>query len=135
MDKLRVLVVDDHAAVRGRIRLLVDGQQDMEVVGEAARGDEAIEMAVQLQPGLVLIDIGMPGMNGIEATRLIKERLPEAMVIALTMYNDEEFYLALVEAGASGYVLKDAESEELLSAIKEVREGHILPSPRRPGLP
>ena len=130
MDKLRILIVDDHAAVRERIRLLLDGQPDMEVVGEAAGGEEGVVRAVQLRPEVVLFDIAMPGMNGIEATRQIKRVLPDAHVLAVTMYDDEEFYFALVRAGGSGYIRKDAEPEELLRAIRAVREGQVLRSPR-----
>lgn len=128
MDKLRILIVDDHAAIRERIRLLLDGQPDMEVVSEAAGGAEGVVKAVQFRPELVLLDIAMPGMNGIEATRQMKKALPNVHVLAVTTEDDEEFQLALVRAGGSGYIRKDAEPEELLRAIRAVREGPALRS-------
>jgi len=129
MSKLRVLIVDDHGIVRAGIRSLLDGQSDMEVVGEAAGGEEAIEKANELKPDLVLMDIAMPGMNGIEATRRIKEELPDTSVLVLSMHDDEEFFFPVLRAGASGYILKEAEPQELLYAIRTVHLGHIFLSP------
>ena len=129
MSKLRVLIVDDHGIVRAGIRSLLDGQSDMEVVGEAAGGEEAIEKANELKPDLVLMDIAMPGMNGIEATRRIKEEVPDTSVLVLSMHDDEEFFFPVLRAGASGYILKEAEPQELLYAIRTVHLGHIFLSP------
>ncbi len=129
MSKLRILIVEDHGIVREGIRSLLEGQPDIEVVGEAAEGEEAVEKAVQLQPELVLMDIAMPGMNGIEATRRIKKELPEVAVLILTMHDDEEFFFPVLRAGASGYILKDADSQELLYAIRVVRRGQAFLSP------
>ena len=129
MSKLRVLIVDDHGIVRAGIRSLLEGQSDIEVVGEAAGGEEAIEKARGLRPDLVLMDIAMPGMNGIEATRRIKEELPDISVLVLSMHDDEEFFFPVLRAGASGYILKEAEPQELLYAIRTVHLGHIFLSP------
>ncbi|MFC2014758.1 response regulator [Chloroflexota bacterium] len=129
MDKFRILIVDDHGIVRAGIRSLLEGQADIEVVGEAAGGEEAIEKALQLQPELVLMDIAMPGMNGIEVTRQIKEELPDTSVLVLSMHDDEEFFFPVLRAGASGYILKEAEPQELLYAIRTVRQGQVFLSP------
>ncbi len=129
MSKLRVLIVDDHGVVRAGIRSLLDTETDMEVVGEAARGEEALEKVRRLHPELVLMDIAMPGMNGIEATRRIKEEFPDICVLVLTMHDDEEFFFPVLRAGASGYVLKGAEPKELLHAIQVVISGEVFLSP------
>jgi len=129
MGKLRILIVDDHGIVRAGIRSLLEGQPDIEVVGEAAGGEEAIEKALQLQPELVLMDIAMPGMSGIEATHRIKEELPGISVLVLSMHDDEEFFFPVLRAGASGYILKEAEPRELLYAIHTVNQGNVFLSP------
>ncbi len=129
MSKLRVLIVDDHGIVRAGIRSLLVAETDMEVVGEATRGEEALEKVRELHPELVLMDIAMPGMNGIEATRRIKEEFPDVCVLVLTMHDDEEFFFPVLRAGASGYVLKEAEPKELLYAIQVVINGEIFLSP------
>jgi two-component system response regulator NreC len=123
------LIVDDHPIVRTGIRSLLEGQSDIEVVGEAARGEDAIEQAMRLQPGLVLMDIAMPGMNGIEATRRIRKELPDTSVLILTMHDDEEFFFPMLRAGASGYILKETEPQELLHAIRLVHQGQAFLSP------
>ncbi|MDP2729467.1 MAG: response regulator transcription factor [Dehalococcoidales bacterium] len=129
MSKLHILIVDDHGIVRAGIRSLLEGQPDIEVVGEAAGGEEAIEKAVQFQPDLVLMDIAMPGMNGIEATYRIKKELPHTRVLVLSMHDDEEFFFPVLRAGASGYILKEAEPQELLYAIHTVHQGNVFLSP------
>ncbi len=129
MSKLRVLIVDDHSVVRVGIRSLLETETDMEVVGEATRGEEALEKVRKLHPELVLMDIAMPGMNGIEATRRIKEEFPDICVLVLTMHDDEEYFLPVLRAGASGYVLKEAEPKELLHAIQVVINGEAFLSP------
>ncbi len=129
MSKLRILIVDDHPIVRAGIRLLLEGEPDIKVIGEAARGEEAVEKAMQLHPELVLMDIAMPGMNGIEATRRIKKELPDLHVLVLSMHDDEEFFFPVLRAGASGYVLKEAEPQELLYAIRVVSQGQVFLSP------
>jgi len=129
MGKVRVLIVDDHGIVRAGIRSLLEGQDDIEVAGEATGGEEGVAKAIELKPDLVLMDIAMPDVNGIEATRRIKERLPDTSVLVLSMHDDEEFFFPVLRAGASGYILKEAEPQELLYAIRTVHEGHIFLSP------
>ncbi|MEE8412974.1 MAG: response regulator transcription factor [Dehalococcoidales bacterium] len=129
MSKIRILIVDDHGIVRAGIRSLLEGESDIEVVGEAAGGEEAIEKAAQFRPDLVLMDIAMPGMNGIEATKRIKMELPDTSVLVLSMHDDEEFFFPVLRAGASGYILKEAEPQELLYAIHTVHQGHVFLSP------
>lgn len=129
MGVLRVLLVDDHPVVRLGIRSLLDSQPDISVVGEASTGEEAIHKALQLKPELVLMDIAMPGMSGIEATRRIKQELPDIHVLVLTMHDDEEFFFPVLRAGASGYVLKECEYQELLYAVRLVPQGQVFLSP------
>ena len=129
MDQLRILIVDDHAVVRAGIRSLLEGQPDLQIVGEAAGGEEAIQKVAELHPELILMDIAMPGMNGIEVTRRIKKDFPNISVLVLTMHDDEEFFFPVLRAGASGYVLKEAEPQDLLNAIRVVRQGQVFFSP------
>lgn len=123
MSKIRVLVVDDHAMFREGIRSLLQGYDDIEIVAEATDGREAIEKACQLAPQVVLMDIGMPVMNGLEATRRIHKEAPGARVLALTQYEDSEYILSMLRAGAKGYVAKTATASELVSAIRTVHKG------------
>jgi two-component system response regulator NreC len=129
MSKLRILLVEDHGIVRAGIRSLLESQPDMEVIGEASRGEEGITRALELKPDLVIMDITMPGMNGIEATRHIKKELPNTIVLALTIHDDDEFFFPVLRAGASGYILKEASPDELLGAIRTVSKGQIFLSP------
>ncbi len=127
--KIRVLIVDDHAIVRAGIRLLLNSQPDIEAIGEAENGKEGLARARELSPDVVLMDINMPDMDGIQATRAIKEALPEMRVLALTMHEDSRYFFQMLKEGALGYVLKGAESGELLSAIRAVYQdkAFILP--------
>ncbi|MBC7247502.1 MAG: response regulator transcription factor [Actinobacteria bacterium] len=120
---LRVMVVDDHRLVREGLIGLLRLNPEIEVVGEAANGDEAVARAKALKPDVVLMDISMPGMNGITATRLIKKALPDTKVIMLTMLDQEGYVYESVKAGATGYLLKNAGLEELVKAVKEVHRG------------
>lgn len=130
MEKIRVLIADDHAIVRAGVRLLLESQSDIEVVGEAVDGNAAVEMAQDLEPDLVLMDVAMPNMNGLEATQLIKERSPGVQVLALTMHEDERYFFRILQAGASGYVVKGASPADLLAAIRAVAQGqaYLYPS-------
>jgi DNA-binding NarL/FixJ family response regulator len=119
-DKIRVLLADDHAIVRESTRSILDTQPDMKVVGEASNGVEAVRLAQELRPDVIVMDIEMPEMNGLEATRAILDQCPEASVLVLTAHDDEEHIFALLEAGADGYVLKSARLAELLRAIRAV---------------
>ncbi|MGQ9474947.1 MAG: response regulator [Actinomycetota bacterium] len=120
---VRVLVVDDHRLVREGLVSLLRLNPEIEVVGEASGGEEAVARARSLKPDVVLMDISMPGMNGITATRLIKKDLPESKVIMLTMLDQEGYVYEAVKAGATGYLLKNAGMDELVKAIKEVHKG------------
>lgn len=129
MAKIRVLVVDDHGIVRAGIRSMLEAQSDLEVVGEAASGPEALRKAEQLLPDVVLMDLAMQGMSGIEAIKELRRRLPSVHVLALTIQDNEEYFFPVLRAGALGYVLKEAEPEELLAAIRTVHQGAAFLSP------
>ena len=128
-DTIRVLVADDHTIFRAGVRLLLEAEPDIDVVGEALDGNEAIALAESLRPDVILMDIAMPGTNGLEATRLIKARFPDMHVLVLTMHHTDEYFFEMLKAGASGYVLKGAETSELISAIREVSRGEVFLHP------
>jgi len=119
---IRVLVVDDHAILRDGIRSILESQEDIVVVGEASDGAEALEYVGNLLPDIVLMDISMPKTNGLEATRLIKERFPQVKVLILTQHDNREYIAPALGAGASGYVLKRSGRREMLNAIRQVHE-------------
>jgi len=121
----RLLLVDDHAVVRSGLRMLLQGQRDMEIVGEAGTAAEALSAAAEVKPDVILMDIGLPDKSGIEATREIKARFPRVAVVALTIHEDEEYFFKMLDAGASGYVPKRAAPEELLSAIQVAAAGEV----------
>jgi DNA-binding NarL/FixJ family response regulator len=129
MNKIRVLVVDDHPIVREGICALLAVVGDIEVVGEAANGSEAIDMTRELQPDVVLMDIAMPIMGGLEATRRICREFPRIKVLILTQYDDKEYVLPVIEAGATGFVSKAAASSELIAGIRSVHRGDSYLSP------
>lgn len=124
--RIRLILADDHAVVRSGLRMLLDAQPGMEIVGEAESGSEALEKVKSLHPDVVLMDIAMPDMNGIEATRRIKEIAPDTAVLALTMHEDDEYFFEMLYAGASGYVPKRAAPEELVNAIHTVNRGEVF---------
>ncbi len=126
---IRVMLVDDHALVREGTRRLLETESDVEVVAEAASGEEAIEAAKTLRPAIAIMDIAMPGMGGIEATRVIKERCPETAVLVLSAYDDEPYLMALLEAGAAGFLLKNVHGQELINAIRAVARGESVLQP------
>jgi DNA-binding NarL/FixJ family response regulator len=127
--KTRVLVADDHAIVRDGIRALLTAAGDLEVVGEASSGLEAIELATRLEPDLVLMDIAMPGLGGLEATLEIRKRLPRVKVVVLSQYSEPEYVRRFLKAGVSGYVLKRAAGAELVAAIRAVLRGGLVLDP------
>ena len=129
MQKQTVLVADDHSILREGLCALLSNAPDLEVIGEAENGQDAINKARQLQPELVVLDLSMPIINGTEAIRVIKQRNPEIKIIALTVHKSEEYVRATLDAGADGYVLKDDTSNDLLSAIRSARKGKIHLSP------
>ena len=120
MNKIKVLLVDDHAIMRDGIRVLLGNNQDIEIVGEAADGEEALEKTWQLAPDVIIMDIAMPGLNGLEATRLIKKDYPGVKILILTQYDSKEYVLSALKAGASGYLPKRALGTELITAINVV---------------
>ena len=130
MKKIRVLIVDDHAVVRAGIRLLLDSQPDMKVVGEAQDGREGLAKVQTLKTDVILMDITMPDMGGVEATQAIKKTCPQVQVLALTMHEDAAYFFQMLQAGASGYVVKGADPSELLSAIRAVSQNkaYLFPS-------
>jgi two-component system response regulator NreC len=130
MSKTRVLLTDDHALFRQGIRTLLSAEPDIEVVGEAANAADAVNLARQARPDVVLMDIGMTGMSSFEATRLIRKERPETRVVFLSMYDDEDYVAECVDLGASGYILKECPSDQLLTAIRDVQHGGSYLSPR-----
>src|SRR5512140_2234224 len=122
MSKIRVLIADDHALFREGIRALLTGYDDIEVVGEAADGREAIEQAKILSPDIVMMDIAMPGLGGLEATLELKNLFPDMKILILTQYSDREYVYRFLKAGVSGYVLKRAAGTELVAAIRAVHQ-------------
>ena len=122
---IRLLLVDDHAVVRSGLRTLLEQEADLDIVGEAGTAREAVEQVKDLQPDLVLMDIGLPDRSGIEATQTIKRAWPQVAVVALTIHEDEEYFFPMLQAGASGYVPKRAAPEELLTAIRTAALGEI----------
>jgi len=124
--KVRVLVAEDHAVVREGIRMILDAQEDVEVVGEACDGDEALRLARQLLPDVVVMDISMPRMNGVEATREIKRLYPDMQVLILTMHEEESYVFQLLRLGAAGYVLKRAAATDLVEGVRAASRGEAF---------
>jgi len=126
---MKIIIADDHKIVREGLRALIDKQQGMEVVGEADNGRLVVQMAKDLSPDVVIMDIAMPDMNGIEASRSILAELNNVKIIGLSMHSDRRFVVEMLKAGASGYLLKDCAFEELIQAIRTVHSDHIYLSP------
>ena len=129
MDKIKILIVDDHPMIRAGMQSLLQAEPDFSVIGEACDGEEAVRKAGELKPDVVIMDIVMPKLNGIEATRLIKQASPSTAILVLTAYSDLFYILGLLEAGACGYLLKDASGYELVGAIRAVRSGESVLDP------
>lgn len=129
MEKIRILLADDHRLFREGLKVLLASIADMEIVAEAASGDEVIQLAEQNVPDVILMDIQMPGLNGLEATRRILSRSPHIGILMLTMFDDDESVFMAMRAGARGYILKGADQEELLRAVQAVARGEALFSP------
>ena len=129
MEKIKVLLADDHAVVRQGLKVLLEAQQDITVVGEAETGRQALRMALKLQPDVVVIDVAMPLLNGVEATRQIIKDVPATRVLVLSSYSDNEYIRQVTEAGAAGYLLKQTAAEDLIRAIREARNGNAFFSP------
>jgi DNA-binding NarL/FixJ family response regulator len=126
MERMTILAADDHPLFLDGLCLLLDSEPDMELIGKARTGDQAVELAAKLQPDLILMDIQMPGLNGIEATRRIIKTSPHILILILTMYEDDDSVLAAMRAGARGYILKGARQEAILSAIHAVKSGDAI---------
>lgn len=122
---IRLLLVDDHAVVRSGLKMLLENERDVEIIGEAASASEAIEATMRMKPDVVLMDIGLPDLSGIDATRQIKKSTAQVAIVALTIHEDEEYFFKMLEAGASGYVPKRAAPEELLTAIRAAASGQV----------
>jgi two-component system response regulator NreC len=120
---LRVLLADDHTILREGVRLLLQAQPDIAVVGEAGDGEQALALARRLRPDIIVLDIAMPGLSGLEVTRRLRAELPAVQVVVLTMHADREYVTEVVQAGAAGYVLKQAAAQELVGALRAVRDG------------
>lgn len=127
--KINILIADDHPMVRAGTHSLLEIEKDFEVVGEASDGEEAVQLAGKLKPDVVVMDIVMPKLNGVEATKLIRQASPATAVLILTAYSDIFYILGLLEAGACGYLLKDASGDELIGAIRAVRSGESVLDP------
>lgn len=130
MDKTKILLAEDHIVVREGTKKLLESQDDFQIVGEANNGEEAVELAKRLRPDVVIMDIAMPKLSGIEATRQIKSLYPGTVVLILTGYDNDEYVFALIEAGAAGYLLKEASGDELINAIRMVLTGEPVLHPR-----
>jgi len=130
MDKIRILLAEDHKVVREGTRRLLESQNDFEVVGEASDGIEAVELAKKYKPEIIIMDVSMPRLNGIEATKQIKAIYPNMAVLVLTGYDDDEYVFALLEAGAAGYLLKESSGQELIDAIRQVMTGEPVLHPK-----
>ncbi|MFO7171630.1 MAG: response regulator transcription factor [Bacillota bacterium] len=126
---IRVVLADDHRAIRDGIQTLLAMEPDIQVVGAAGNGLEAVQLALSLRPDVVLMDIRMPGMNGVESTRAIRSVLPEVRVLILTVYDDDELIVDALCEGAAGYLTKDLPGEEIAAAIRKVREGGVVMPP------
>ncbi len=126
--RIRVLIADDHPVFRFGLRALLAGEPDIEIVGEATTGQEAVTLALQHRPDVVLMDLNMPGLNGMDATRRIRAQAPEVAVLVVTMFDDDSVFAAM-RAGARGYLLKGAEAEETLRAIRAIAHGEAIFSP------
>lgn len=130
MNAIRILIADDHALIRGGLRTLLAHEPSFQVVAEAANGQEAIEAAQRERPQVAILDIGMPGLNGIEAARRISAAVPNVQVVMLTVYSDEGYLLNALRAGARGYVLKSSAESEIVDAVRAVSEGKAFFSPK-----
>ena len=129
MSKIRIVLADDHSVVRQGFRRILEAQTDMEIVGEASNGREALDSAAKLSPDVVVMDVAMPELNGIEATRRMGEAAPRTRVLALSMHKDSVYVREILRAGARGYLLKDAVDEDLIAAVRAVARGEGYLSP------
>ncbi len=129
MKKIRIVIADDHAVVREGTRTLLEREDDLEVVGEASDGEEALKLLETLQPDVAILDISMPKLSGIEVTKRIKSRFPSLAILVLTAYDNDEYVFALLESGAAGYLLKDVPGREIVEAVRSVYSGESVLHP------
>ena len=129
MEKINVLLADDHTIVRQGLRMLLEAEPDIAVVGEAENGHQALQLTRQLQPHVVVMDLAMPNLNGLEATRQITREMPTVKLLVLSSYNDDEYVHQVTEAGATGYLLKQTAATDLIKAVREARRGNAFFSP------
>ncbi len=129
MKKIRLLLVDDHEVVRVGLRTFLDTQADFETVGEAGNGELAIDLAMKTHPDVILMDISMPVMDGMEATRRLHNLCPDCHVLTLTVHDDKQYFMQMIAAGASGYITKQAAADELVEAIHTISEGNVYLQP------
>ncbi len=129
MNPITVILADDHDVVRTGLRAFIETQEDVRVAAEARNGEEAILRAEEFHPDLVIMDITMPGMDGLEATRQLKARQPECLVLALTVHEDKQYFMEMLAAGASGYITKQAAADDLMAAIRAVAAGQVYLQP------
>lgn len=129
MDKIKILIADDHAVVREGTRRILEQEEDLEVVAEAGDGEEAVRQATRLKPDVAIIDVAMPKLDGIEATKQIKSACPAITVLILSAYDDDQFVFSLLEAGAAGYLLKSVRGSELVDAVRAVQAGESVLHP------
>jgi len=129
MDDIRIILVDDHDVVRVGVKSFLQTQSGLQVVAEASNGEQAVELALQHKPDIILMDITMPGMDGLEATRRLHSVCPECLVLALTVHDDKQYFMQMLAAGASGYITKQAAADELVAAIRTVAQGNIYLQP------
>jgi two-component system, NarL family, response regulator LiaR len=127
--KIRVLLADDHAVLRESLRHFLEEESEFEVVAEASNGEDAVNLTVELNPDIIIMDISMPGLNGIEATRQIKSRCPRVAILALTVHNDNEYVYGIMKAGATGYLVKTVSASEVIHAIRLLIAGETVLSP------
>jgi two-component system response regulator NreC len=123
------MIVDDHQVVRAGMRMMLDSQPDLEIVGECSNGEEAIQQVETLNPDVIVMDVTMPEMNGIEATRIIKQKMPQVAVLAMTIHEGSDYFFQMLQAGASGYVPKRVASTDLIQAIRVVAGGQVYLEP------
>ena len=134
MKRIRILLADDHPLVRSGMEALLQGVGDLDIVGEAENGEEAVVKTGELSPDVLIIDISMPKLSGIEATKIIKQRFPKTRILALSMHEHEEYVIQVLKSGANGYVVKTSEKEELISAIRAVASGEEFYSAKISGM-
>jgi two-component system response regulator NreC len=125
MAPIRLMLVDDHEIVRTGLRMMLEAEPDLEIVAEAESGEEALRHVGQCTPDVVIMDVGLPGMGGVETTRVMRDRYPDIPILALTIYEDERYFFQMLDAGAAGYLPKRAAPTDLVTAIRTVHEGHV----------